>query len=87
MRGRQESALTSPSTAATIEAIPEFFGPLIAAGNLASPYRLREARDGSRITQTVTMCDFHDVGGGALITVSLGITAGTQIYEKLYFGR
>lgn len=68
----------------SMEAIPVLFGPLLSAGNMESPHRLQEARNGSSITHTVTMGDFHEVGKGAVITVSLGITAGTQIFEKLY---
>lgn len=69
----------------TTEAIPRFFGQLITQGNLEAPHRKEEQqRAGSSITETVIMSRFDEIGKGALITVSLGPTAASQLFEKLF---
>ncbi|KAL2272810.1 hypothetical protein FJTKL_05970 [Diaporthe vaccinii] len=68
----------------TMQAIPEFFGPNIDAGNLEMPQRQMEMLAGSSVTDTIKMSGFNRIGNGAHITVSLGPVGAYQCLDMLY---
>jgi hypothetical protein len=69
-----------PSSVATV------FGPITAAALESAPNRRREISEGGAqvATRCVTMSDFTDVHKGAIITLTLGRRAASQLYEKLF---
>lgn len=78
-RARINWLVGSPS-----ERVLEIFGCEIATAIEQAPFRRLEVLDGTDATRCVTMSDFTDSGKGAMITLSLGLRAGSKIYEKLF---
>jgi hypothetical protein len=68
------------------EAVLEVFGRECADAIAGSPYRKIEiSDDSSRVaTRCVTMSDFADATKGATITLTIGRTGASKIFEKLF---
>jgi hypothetical protein len=66
--------------------VTNVFGRITAAALESAPYRRREISEaGAQVaTRCVTMSDFTDVHKGAIITLTLGRRAASQLYEKLF---
>lgn len=66
--------------------VTNVFGQITAAALESAPYRRCEISEaGAQVaTRCVTMSDFTDVHKGAIITLTLGRRAASQLYEKLF---
>lgn len=64
--------------------ISDVFGSETAAAISSAPYRRHEVSEGSISTRCVSMSDFVNADKGAIITLTLGMREGSQIFEKLF---
>jgi hypothetical protein len=68
------------------QSVIDVFGPEIANALESAPYRKNEVQLGgiAAPTRCVTMSEFSDSERGAIISLTLGRRAASQIYEKLF---